>query len=123
MISPAEILQGNILIVDDQRSDVVLLTEMLRGAGYARVSSTMDTLAVCALHRENHYDLILLDLEMPRMDGFAVMDGLKSIESDGYLPVIAVTAESARFILLLWHISGRAGKNVFRIAQRGELNA
>lgn len=95
MINPADILQGNILIVDDQLSDVQLLTQMLRGAGYARVSSTMDPQAVCALHRENHYDLILLDLQMPRMDGFAVMDGLKTIESDGYLPVLAVTAEPA----------------------------
>ena len=93
MISPAEILQGNILIVDDQRSDVQLLTQLLRGVGYARVSSTMDPQAVCALHRENRYDLILLDLHMPRMDGFAVMDGLKTIESDGYLPVLVVTAQ------------------------------
>lgn len=93
MISPAEILQGNILIVDDQHNNVVLLAELLRGAGYWRVSSTMDPQAVYALHRDNHYDLILLDLEMPRMDGFAVMDALRAIETHGYLPVLALTAE------------------------------
>ena len=37
-------------------------------------------------HRANHYDLILLDLQMPGMDGFQVMEGLKEIETDGYLP-------------------------------------
>jgi len=50
---------------------------------------------VCALHREHHYDLILLDLQMPGMDGFQVMEGLKEIEVDGYLPVLAVTAQPA----------------------------
>ena len=93
MISPAEILRGNILIVDDHHVDVTLLVELLRGAGYERLTSTMDPQAVCALHREHHYDLILLDLEMPHMNGFAVMEGLKSIETQGYLPVLAVTAE------------------------------
>ena len=94
MIHPADILQGSILIVDDQRCDVVLLESLLRGAGYARVSSTMDPRSVGALHREHHYDLILLDLEMPHMDGFEVMNGLKAIETHGYLSVLAVTAES-----------------------------
>ena len=41
---------------------------------------------VCALHRENRYDLILLDLQMPGMDGFQVMEGLKTNDKDGYLP-------------------------------------
>jgi len=53
--------------------------------------STRDPHSVCALHRDNHYDLILLDLQMPGMDGFQVMEGLKEIETEGYLPVLAVT--------------------------------
>ena len=93
MISAADILDGKILIVDDQRADIQLLELVLRGAGYARVTPTSDPQAVCALHRENHYDLILLDLQMPGMDGFEVMEGLKAIETDGYLSVLAVTAQ------------------------------
>ena len=51
---------------------------MLREAGYTRVASTMNPHEVCALHRKNRYDLILLDLQMPGMDGFQVMEGLKT---------------------------------------------
>jgi CheY-like chemotaxis protein len=66
---------------------------MLRGAGYVSITSTMDPNEVCELHRENRYDLILLDLLMPGMDGFQVMEGLKEIEADSYLPVIVITAQ------------------------------
>jgi diguanylate cyclase (GGDEF)-like protein len=95
MVTLAEILNAGILIVDDQEANVLLLEQMLIHAGYMRISSTRDPHAVCALHRDNHYDLILLDLLMPGMDGFQVMEGLKEIETDGYLPVLAVTADPA----------------------------
>ena len=94
-ISTSDILNAAILIVDDLPANVRLLENMLRGAGYTRVASTMDPHEVCALHRENHYDLILLDVQMPSMDGFQVMEGLKGIETGGYLPVLAVTAQPA----------------------------
>lgn len=93
MVSTADILNASILIVDDQKANVQLLEQMLREAGYQRLSSTMDPYAVCALHRDNHYDLILLDLQMPGMDGFQVMEGLKEIETDGYVPVLVITAQ------------------------------
>jgi len=95
MVSSADILKAGILIVDDQEANVQLLEQMLRNAGYVCVTSTRDPHAVCDLHRDNHYDLILLDLQMPGMDGFQVMESLKEIETDGYLPVLAVTAEPA----------------------------
>jgi diguanylate cyclase (GGDEF)-like protein len=79
--------------VDDQEANVQLLAQMLVDAGYRCVTSTRDPHAVCALHRDNHYDLILLDLQMPGMDGFQVMDGLKEIETDGSLPVLVITAQ------------------------------
>ncbi len=93
MISTADILNASILIVDDQESNVRLLEQMLRAAGYTHMTSTMDPHTVCALHRANHYDLILLDLQMPGRDGFQVMADLQAIESDGYVPILAVTAQ------------------------------
>jgi two-component system cell cycle response regulator len=93
MKSSPDILHGKILIVDDQEVNVLLLDRMLCGAGYVSVTSTMDPSEVCELHLKNRYDLILLDLQMPGMDGFQVLEGLKEIELDGYLPVIVITAQ------------------------------
>jgi PAS domain S-box-containing protein len=87
------ILDASILIVDDQQPNVNLLEQLLAEAGYTRVASTMNPKEVCALHRRNRYDLILLDLQMPGMDGFQVMEGLKTNDADGYLPVIVLTAQ------------------------------
>jgi two-component system cell cycle response regulator len=93
MISRDEILNAKILIVDDQETNVLLLEHMLRETGYRCITSTMEPHAVCDLHRDNRYDLILLDLQMPGMDGFQVMEGLKEIEVDRYLPVLVLTAQ------------------------------
>jgi serine phosphatase RsbU (regulator of sigma subunit) len=95
MVSPADILNARILVVDDQKANVSLLEGMLRIAGYASVESTTDPNEVCELHRKNRYSLILLDLQMPGMDGFQVMEGLKEIEEEGYLPVLVLTAQPA----------------------------
>jgi len=93
MFSPPDTLNASILIVDDQEANVALLTQLLSEAGYTKVASTMKPQEVCALHRNNRYDLILLDLQMPGMDGFQVMEGLKTNNADRYLPVIVLTAQ------------------------------
>jgi len=92
-IADREILDARILVVDDQEPNVSLLTQLLTEAGYTHVASTMNPLEVCALHRKNRYDLILLDLQMPGLDGFQVMEGLKTNIADDYLPVIVLTAQ------------------------------
>jgi len=93
VITSADIRNASILIVDDREANVQLLEQMLRDIGYCRITTTRDPHAVYALHRDNQYDLILLDLLMPSMDGFQVMEGLKEIEADGYLPVLVMTAQ------------------------------
>src|SRR5579863_2148103 len=95
MVSSADILSASILVVDDKPANILLLEGMLRVAGYTRVQSTTDPSQVCELYRQNRYSLILLDLQMPGMDGFQVMEGLKQIEGDGYLPVLVITAQPA----------------------------
>jgi diguanylate cyclase (GGDEF)-like protein len=89
MIGRSDILNASILIVDDRESNVSLLEQILSEDGYTRITTTTNSLEVCALHRNNRYDLIV-----PGMDGFQVMDGLKADESESYLPVIVLTAQS-----------------------------
>ncbi|SFO21039.1 response regulator [Nitrosospira briensis] len=93
MISKPDILNAKILIVDDQEANVRLLEQMLSDAGYTRIASTMNPRDVSGLFRQNQYDLILLDLQMPGMDGFQVLEALKEIEPTGYLPVLVITAQ------------------------------
>jgi len=93
MLEPSEILRASILIVDDQEANVMLLDQMLRNSGYTNVTTTQLPTEVVGLHREHRYDLILLDLQMPVMDGFEVIEALKEIEPGGYLPVLVITAQ------------------------------
>ncbi|MGD1068590.1 MAG: SpoIIE family protein phosphatase [Bryobacteraceae bacterium] len=95
MVSSSDILNAKILVVDDKPDNILLMEGMLRVAGYTSVESTTDPGAVCELYRQNRYDLILLDLQMPVLDGFQVMEALKEIEGEGYLPVLVITAQPA----------------------------
>ncbi len=93
MFDATHILNASILIVDDKQANVLLLERMLHGAGYTCVTSTLDPCAVYELHREHRYNLILLDLQMPGMDGFEVMTLLKTLDPNSYLPVLVITAQ------------------------------
>ena len=95
MTSDTEILAARILIVDDQESNVLLLETLLSSVGYTHVHSTMNPVEVCTLHRENPFDLILLDLQMPLMDGFQVLAELKANAQEPHVPVIVLTAQPA----------------------------
>jgi signal transduction histidine kinase/HPt (histidine-containing phosphotransfer) domain-containing protein len=96
-----DIFNANILIVDDKKSNVLLLELILRRANYTSITSTLDGREVCELYRNNRYDLILLDLQMPDMDGFEVMKALKEIEQNEYLPVLVITAQPSHKIQAL----------------------
>jgi magnesium transporter len=93
MVAESDLLNASILIVDDQELNVRVLDRILRNAGYTAIASTTNPLEVSALHLNNRYDMILLDIEMQGMDGFQVMEGLKDIEPDNYLPVIVITSQ------------------------------
>lgn len=89
----ADLHAARVLIVDDLAANVTLLTRLLQQEGYTAVHSTRDPAAVCALHREHDYDLILLDLAMPVMDGFAVMQQMRAMTGQDLLPVLVLTAQ------------------------------
>jgi two-component system, cell cycle response regulator len=93
MIDVDEVQNAKILIVDDSPDNIYLLSETLRMAGYSRVSWVSDSTKVCAMHASEDYDLILLDMHMPGLNGIEVMAGLKEIEKNAYLPVLAITGD------------------------------
>lgn len=93
MLNPQDIFTARILLVDDKPSNIQVLEQLLAKVGYTGFESTTDPCQVCTLHRNNSYHLIVLDLEMPVMDGFEVIEGLKVIEKDCYLSVLALTAQ------------------------------
>jgi DNA-binding response OmpR family regulator len=86
------ILQGKILIVDDEPNNVALLEQTLQGVGYSSLRSTMDPREVCGIFEEFKPDLILLDLNMPHMDGFQVMQKLKEIDPNSSASILVLTA-------------------------------
>jgi len=93
-----DLSQRKILIVDDQESNVRLLDLALRRGGFAAVSATTDPRTVAALHAETHYDLILLDLRMPAMDGFAVLRALRSVAGGERVPILVLSADPSQMV-------------------------
>jgi putative two-component system response regulator len=88
-------LNARILVVDDEEANVQLLERILEIAGYRNVVSTMDPRRVLGLLHTFQPDLILLDLLMPHLDGFAVMELLHSeVPIDSYLPILVLTADA-----------------------------
>jgi putative two-component system response regulator len=94
MISNSLPTDARILIVDDQEANVRLLRQILGRAGYKNLACTQDPREVLGMWDECPPDLVLLDLHMSHLDGFAVMEQLKSrIASSGYVPVLVLTAD------------------------------
>lgn len=96
MPGSTDAFSARILIVDDQDSNLRLLEFALRRGGYTAVSSTANPMEVCALHHEHPYDLILLDIQMPRMNGFEVLEGLRCLVEEKAVAVLVLTADPAQ---------------------------
>ena len=96
MPASADVFRARILLVDDQECNVRLLEYALRRGRYVAVSSTTNPLEVCELHRQNRYDLILLDLQMPGMNGLEVMEGLGKVEGVDKAAVLVLSADPAQ---------------------------
>ena len=87
---------ARILIVDDQPANVRLLEHTLRRAGYLAVTSTTEPRDVAALQLQHSYDLIVLDLQMPNMNGFQVLEQLQTIGEEERPTVLVMSADSAQ---------------------------
>lgn len=86
-------IYANILIVDDEIMNVRLLEKLLSLRGYQNVISTQDPTEVTPLHVKHDFDLILLDLDMPKLDGYGVIERLNRLTSDSLPPILVLTAQ------------------------------
>jgi len=86
--------ESHILIVDDREENVLLLESILIQAGYRNFASLTDPTLVEAHYLEHGFDLLLLDIRMPKMSGFEVLRRLDEISGDDYLPVLVLTAQT-----------------------------
>jgi CheY-like chemotaxis protein len=96
MVPFTEAAAPRILIVDDQPSNVKLLEHTLRRAGYVEVMSTTEPRNVAALHEQHHYDLIMLDLQMPEMNGFEVMAQLRVAKAANPVSILVLSADGTQ---------------------------
>ncbi len=92
MLDPKDYLKSKILIVDDESSNISLLEHMMVQEGYKHLHSTTDPTLVMDLFSKVRPDLILLDLNMPKMDGFQVMEQLKERDPESLVPILVLTA-------------------------------
>jgi putative two-component system response regulator len=94
LLATPKLTDARILVVDDERVNVVLLERILEQDGYRNVKSVTDPAEAATLYDQFEPDLVLLDLHMPKLDGFAVMKLLEGrIPSDTFLPILILTAD------------------------------
>lgn len=83
-----------ILVVDDNQGNVALLQALLEQWDYTKVSSTTDSSSAVSLFEQTKPDLLILDLQMPPPDGFAIMKMLAPLSDGGVqVPILVLTAD------------------------------
>src|SRR5258708_29930229 len=92
-ISPAVDAAARIIIVDDEDATLRLFGAPLRRAGYTEITCARNGMEGLTLFEQVAPDVILLDLHMPAIDGFCVLETLRRLQPDIYLPVIVLTAD------------------------------
>jgi adenylate cyclase len=93
-VTSAAFSDARILIVDDEPFHLGYLERLLRSVGYSNISTESDPRDVEDLHREQDFDLILLDVHMPHLTGIEVIERLKKVDKQSYAPVIILTGDT-----------------------------
>ncbi|MFA5059992.1 MAG: HD domain-containing phosphohydrolase [Candidatus Omnitrophota bacterium] len=100
MATNDKILNAKILIIDDQQIHALLLEKIIKTAGYERVLSITDPRQAIRVLTDFQPDLVLLDLNMPGVDGFQIMNDLKEYRKEQYLPILVISMEKGQEIRL-----------------------
>ena len=87
-------LQAKILIVDDEPANILLFTRILETQDYESITTTLDPCEAASLHQKHEFDLILLDINMPEMNGFEVLKQLHDSNSCKNTQVIATSGDT-----------------------------
>jgi len=94
MVSEPLLHQMKILVVDDDRMSVTLLEQLLQRHGYCHVKAVTDSRVAVETCISFDPDLLLLDLIMPEVDGFAVLDAIRSDAAEDFLPIVVLTGDT-----------------------------
>ena len=105
MISPEAILQARILIVEDDKVSRTLLEKILVSSGFMNVRAIPNAGRIRAIYKKFIPDLLILDLNLPGLDGFKVMQQLMQDHADDYLPILVISSENDEKI----HLRALAG--------------
>lgn len=89
-----DLTNANILIVDDEPANIMLLEKILATKGYNNVTTTQDSTEVVSLHVEKNFDLILMDINMPKMSGYEVLKELIDTDNMKGAQVVATSANT-----------------------------
>ncbi len=100
MISLEQIFNSRILIIDDQKLHSFFLKEILEHEGYKNIECLLDSTKTILTCKEFKPDLIILDILMPQLDGFQVMQQLNGFRVEHYLPILAISADKSSSIRL-----------------------
>lgn len=95
-----EIKSAHILLVDDEPANLKLLQKILQGEGFIHLTAISDPRLVVSTYQQQRVDLILLDLNMPHLDGFAVMEQLFALNQPLLAPIVMLTAQAQHDIML-----------------------
>ena len=94
MITPEQILDANILIIEDEKINRVILHSILTSGGFRNIRMLPNATRLIRQYDAFHPDLLVLDLHMPKVSGFDVMNALKKAYPDDFLPILVISADS-----------------------------
>ena len=93
MISEEQFHRAKILIVDDEPPNIRLLEHLLKGKGYTCIEGITDPRKTVEVYQKFQPDLVLLDLNMPHLNGFQVLEQLNNLDQEYHVPVMVLTAQ------------------------------
>lgn len=89
-----ELAGSTFLVVDDEPANTLLVDRLLRREGYSNIHCANDSREALSAYREHHPDMVLLDMIMPHLDGFAVLEELRQeIPPDEFVPIVVLTGD------------------------------